>query len=497
MRQRRCRRLLPLAGGVGAVVLLTLSWAAPASGQSGVSVHGFVREHVSFNTQNPPETEQKDSWALSMARSTAYLEAKAQYNWGGLTLIGRGDYEPATSYLDRLGDAAKVDFRDYYSEADLREFYLDLYLGKRVTVRLGKQQVVWGRSDFFRGLDIVHGFNYSWRSFLEVENEQLRKPLILANLQIEIPPMKGKLQALVRPGLDRGRDIGNTYDLSGGRWANQPNKGFDFIPLVPYNYKHSEGDYKDVTFGFRWTGTAGPAEYTLNYLRTFNNDPVVNSAFVPYKSPPIGPVGEFIYPKVDLVGFTIDTDIKAIDLVARAEVSLTLDQPFNVGSEFFGGVLPGFGGITKKDTLRWMVAFDKQWRGAQKVLGASRPAFFNFQVFDTWLLDYDKQKDDIVDLAGYGAPKGTHSTFFTVILAWNYRNDRINPSLAAGVDNHGEGFVIPAVELVRGNHWRLKVEYDWFLPKHKKLPGQIENKTHLIGYFANNSQLAARLTFQF
>ena len=222
----------------------------------------------------------------------------------------------------------------------------------------------------------------------------------------------------------------------------------------------------------------------------------VNSSFAPFEQAPKG-LAEFIYPNVDLVGFTLNKDFKALDIVGRAEVSLTFDQPYNVGSNFFGGALPGFGGITRKNTLRWMLAFDKQLRGAQKVFGASRPAFFNFQVFDSWLLDYDKEKDDIVDLAGYGAPKRTHSMFFTTILAWNYRNDRINPSLAAGIDNNGEGFIIPAVEFVRGDHWRLKLEYDWFLWKNEKLPQQIENRTHLIGYFAHNSQLAVRVTYQF
>ncbi len=496
MRQRRYGRTGPAAAGVILLGFLLCAEPPPAWAQSGVAVHGFLREHVSLNTHNPPETEEDDKGDISMARSVAYLEVTAQYNWGGITLIGRGDVEPRTSYLKRLDKLSTADLEASYNTADLREYYLDLYLGKRVSARIGKQQVVWGRSDFFRGMDIVNGFDYSWRSFLEVENEQLRKPLVLVNVQAEIPSLNGKLQGLLRPGLDRSKDIGNTYDLSGGRWANQPNKGFDFLPIVPYNYEHPAGEKDDVGYGLRWSGMAGSVEYTLAYLHTFNLDPVVNSTFAPYQQAPQG-LAEFIYPTVNLIGGTVNKDIKSLDIVARAEASLTLDQPYNVGSNFAGGQLPGFGGITRKDTLRWMLAFDKQWRGAEKVLGASRPAFFNFQVFDSWVLDYDKAADDIVDLAGYGAAKPTHSLFYTMILAWNYRNDRINPSLAAGVDNNGEGFVIPGVEFARGDHWRLKLEYDWFLSRDSKLPGQVENRTHLIGYFANNSQLAARLTYQF
>jgi len=447
-----------------------------------------------------------------MFRNTAYVEANAQYNWGGITLIGRGDYDVKTDYLDKLGSTANLDFESYYSQADLREYYLDLYFGKRASLRLGKQQVVWGKSDFFRGMDIVHGFDYTWRSFLEVENEQLRKPLILGNLQLQVPEANGSLQFLFRPGWDRKRDVGNTYELSGGRWANQPNKGFDFLapipasgpdagsifPGVPYNYDHPAGKADDVGWGVRWAGTAGRLEYSLAYLRTLSGDPVVNTIFNPFEAAPRNGFAEFIYTNVDLFGLTLNGYIPGLDIVARTEVSLTLDQPYNIGTEFLGGALPGFAGVTRKNTMRIMAAFDKQLNWAPKVLGASRPAFFNFQFFDTWLLDYDKEQDDIVDLAGYGAPKSVHTVFLTVILAWNYNNDRINPSLAAGIDaSNGGGFIIPAIEFVKGNHWRLKIEYDWFLPTDEKLPGQIEQKTHLIGYFANNSQLAARLTFQF
>jgi len=137
-------------------------------------------------------------------------------------------------------------------------------------------------------MDVVHGFDYRWRSFLEREGDELRKPLILLNGKVDVPEANGSLQVLVRPGWDRDRDIGNTYDLSGGRWALQPNKGVDFLApgLLRYNYHHSSGDVDDVTGGLRWSGTGGPVNYSVAYLKTFSNDPVVNSSFVPYGTAP-------------------------------------------------------------------------------------------------------------------------------------------------------------------------------------------------------------------
>jgi len=469
------------------------------------SLHGFLRQHFSMNMEDPPEVPEDNKYDISMARTTAYLELNLfAADWASFTVIGRADYEYMTSYLETLDDLSAADLKDFYNNVDLREWYVDLQASKRTTFRLGRQQVVWGRTDFFRGMDIFHGFDFTWRSFLEVENEQLRKPLILASAQVQFPKVDGTLQLVVRPALDDEEDIGNTYDLRGGRWANQPNKGFDFLtpipdvfPGVPYNYHHPQADTDDITGGIRWSALAAGIDYSIAYLRTFNNDPVVNSVFNPFGAPPINDFAEFIYPDVDLFGFTLVKDFAESDFVLRGEFTYTFDQPYNIGTEFFGGALPGFGGIVEKDTLRSMLAIDKPMDWPMKVLGASRPAFFNLQLFDTWLVSFD-EKDDIVALAGYGAPIKRHTTIATFILGWNYRNDRINPTIAAGADlSNGGGFIIPSVQFVFGNHWRLRLEYDWFTDSGNKLPGEIEQDTTLFGYFANNDQFVLRATFQF
>lgn len=311
------------------------------------------------------------------------------------------------------------------------------------------------------------------------------------------------------PGLDRGKDIGNTYDLSGGRWANQPNKGVNFfgpspapgMNLTNYDYDHPEGNIKDVTGGLRWAGEAGKVNYSFAYMKTFNNDPVVNpSALIggtPYKKAPAGLLGDFIYPKIDVFGATASGYSEMLDAVLSTEVVYNKDVPFNHGSNFGGGFLPGFAGVKLKNTLITMFRIDKQVNLAN-LIGTSRPSFFSLQLFNTRVLSYDRN-DDIVFLAGYGLPRKKDSAILTAILAMNYDNDRINPTIAAGWDvTYGGGFFIPSVEFVMGDKWRFKVEADLFFNRGRdKQPGQVENRTGLMGYFANNNQLALRLTRQF
>jgi hypothetical protein len=514
--RRRKNPVLPATSGkiATALMLAAVAGTATAADNDGsepaFKLGGYVRGWASLNLQNPPETAQNDRGDLSMLRGSLLLDADGKIGVAKIKAIARFDGEAKTSYMKRLDDLPGQSgnlFKEY-NNADMRELYVDFPVGERLNFRLGKQQVVWGETDFFRALDVVHGFDYRWRSFLEVENEELRKPLIMANMRIQVPEAKGSLQVMLRPGWDRGKDIGNTYDLSGGRWANQPNKGVNFFgPAFPgtnltnYDYHHPEGNIDDVTGGLRWAGEAAGINYSAAYLKTFNNDPVVNPSTViggtPYKTAPKGLLGDFIYPKIDVLGMTASGYSEALDAVLSTEIVYNKDVPFNYGSNFLGGALPGFAGVKLKDTLLTMVRIDKQIN-LSKLIGTSRPSFFSVQLFNSRVLDFDKN-DDIVYLAGFGLPRHRDSALLTTILAMNYNNDRINPAIAAGWDvTYGGGFIIPSVEFVMGDNWRLKAEADLFYNRGRnKQPGQVESNTGLMGYFANNNQLVFRLTRQF
>jgi hypothetical protein len=489
-----------------------------------IKVGGYLRGWTSFNLQDIPDTDKNDRGDISMLRGSLLVDGDVTTGPVAWKAIVRADREYKTSYVKRLENLTKVKtpggpgshVMDQYNQVELREFYGDIDLGERVKLRLGKQQVVWGESDFFRAMDLIHGYDYRWRSFLEPENEELRKPLVLANAMIQIPEADGALQVIVRPGLDRDRDIGNTYDLFGGRWTPQTFIGADFLnggATMSYDFHHPSGDVKDVTGGLRWKGNAGPVTYSLAYLRTFNPDPIINSAFAPYQKNPSSPFGNWIFPEINLVGVTASGQVPAIDSVLSTEIVYFKDAPYNVGfgtpgSNFMPApygtenTIPGFGGVIKKKTILSMFRLDKPL-DLKSMLNTSSDTFLSFQVFDKWILNYNRA-DEIVDLAGYNAPKAEHSTVITGILALNFAGNTINPTLAVGIDpwNNG-GFVIPSVDFVIGDNWRLKIEADLFFAANDRKPsltsvsGLSEDKTHLFGYFANHNQLLFRVTRQF
>lgn len=512
---------------------------------------GYIRQYMSWNLENPyvpdpannGEPKGNYRYDLSMARSVGKLNLFKDFGNSQFSISGRASEEYETNYLKDLqasmdGYAATDLFSsrnkssvnlmdDVYNGVELRELWWQTTFAENTTVKLGKQQVVWGESDFFQSMDVVQGYDFRWRSFLEPENEELRKPLWMLNLVHRFDSVDGTLQALYIPGkMNPADQRGNSYDLEGGRWANNPNKGLTFASApfgadVPYNYNHKDANMDDGSYGLRWKGMAAEWEYSLGWFHGPSNNPVINPnpdnplgvgnsasgrSFMgaykgDYNSDRSSTVGELIFPYIDTFGITANRYLETLDAVFSAELSYIPDSPYNVGVDAgeSGGCafFPGFCGIIEKDVVKSMLRMDKQL-ALQSYLGTSRPSFFSLQLFNTWITNY-KRSDEVVNSAGFSGRTKEYSTIVTAILATNYDNDRINPSLAVGSDlTYGGGFVIPSVEFAYGDNWRVRVEADiFFNDESQKRTLRDFNNTNLFGYFKGNDQLAVRLTYQF
>lgn len=479
-----------------------------------VTFTGYLRQYVSMNLEDPPEVPGDDKYRLSMVRTQFQPSMEGNVGAVDFRLQLRSVRELETGYMEDLEDLGANSGNDLidrrYDTDEIREAYLDFDLTNTTNVRLGRQQVAFGETDFFQALDLIHGFDYTWRSFLVAENEDSRKPLNMLNVTQQVPDWQGALQVVLIPGGDfnRARDFGTSYDVFGGRWANQPNKGVDFLNpgVAPYNRDHSEGDTDDLKGAIRWTGLSpsGAINYSFNYLHVHNPDPVLNSVFAPYHETPDNGFASLIFPMIDVLGFTASGYSSTADAVFSTEIAYAMDKPFNVGRDpavcGAGAVgIAGICGIDEKDVVSLMLRMDKQVGWTQTVFKTSRPSFFSVQVFDDYIVDLDSE-DDLVQLVGYSARPKSHSVIATAILGLNYANDTINPQLAGGYDvSYGGGFVIPSVQLVWGDHWRLKLEADIFFDDGSTRTGTPADSddTTIFGYFDHNDQLMARLTYQF
>src|ERR1700688_4900984 len=148
---------------------------------------GFVRTWAAMNLQNHPETGGGQG-ELSMLRGSVELNAEAKTGPFRWTVVGRADREVLTPYEKQLQEQVRTNspggpgssMLGLYDQTQLREYYVDFDVGPpRVHFRVGKQEVAWGETDFFHPTDLINGYDYRWRSFLERDNDELRKPLIM------------------------------------------------------------------------------------------------------------------------------------------------------------------------------------------------------------------------------------------------------------------------------------------------------------------------------
>lgn len=334
------------------LLLLSFSLTAPQTGQAALlspdefDVSGRLTEQVSVNTQNlgdnaaahplNPATFTDQRGELSMVRSEAWIEMEARpSNW--LTLDGtfRGVQELPTDVMKDFNRASDANVgKNYYDRAEVRELYATIEMTPDVSLELGKQQFVMGKSDFFQALDMVHGRDLSWRLFLE-PNEQWRKTNWMAKTSINLDQWGGiTVQPFWIPGIDRQsgllrssrsiRDlaVGKTADFVGGRWQLAGGEGLcvtcggpAFAPgptgnlNLPINASHPAADVRDSSYGLRtfgrWRGfgdvmsTVGldgfsGAEWSMAYMHVPLNGPfddnfVINSS-MPDGSNPVYPV---------------------------------------------------------------------------------------------------------------------------------------------------------------------------------------------------------------
>src|SRR3990167_4832298 len=155
-------------GNLAASVSIVLGSCGVAQGQESSSednyihVGGYVRGWSAFNLQDIPETEDNDRGKMSMLRGSLLLDVDAGTGPVQWKAIGRLDREYKTDYLEDLEDLRKTNgttggddssILDNYNEADIRELWGEFQAGDRATVRLGRQQIVWGESDFFHAMD--------------------------------------------------------------------------------------------------------------------------------------------------------------------------------------------------------------------------------------------------------------------------------------------------------------------------------------------------------
>ncbi|MGE0482579.1 MAG: DUF1302 family protein [Gammaproteobacteria bacterium] len=380
----------------------------------------------------------------------------------------------------------------------LRELYLDATLplgnGDEINFRVGRQQVVWGRTDLFRVLDQINPIDFSIQNIYE-EFEDSRIPLgILSaewrlgatgsfddlNFQFiwnfekftpNVLGQGGQPYSILQAG-DAFRALANCWDngCTVSNFASGLSPAGNLSTDFP---RHSIGIRKvhlpkdREQFGLRMEGVFKSVGFSFNALTMHSQLPSLrggipvvnpflglNTSFPPF-DPDVGatekprayvPAFDIYFPRVWLVGASADYYWDWVKSALRFELAYT------DGEEFADTSQPRL--FSESNVVRWVVGWDRPTY--IRFLNENRTFLLSAQVFGQHLLDHERFTAPNGTGAKIGFQDWDHNLIATFLFQGFYMNDRLQPRLIQAYDVRAQAYVMsPGVDWLINDNWRV------------------------------------------
>ena len=385
-------------------------------------------------------------------------------------------------YMDKTENELR--FSEFNDNLDfIRELYMDASMdldsGTLFNLKVGKQQIVWGRTDLFRVLDIINPVDFS-RNNIYDELEDIRIPLwsIAAewqyganetfddiNLQLvwvfdEFRPNNlgqgGEPNAILDAGSffrgfnncwENGCTVANfaggaaATDFGPGqigiRQANVPSWSVD---NTSYGFK-IEGVYQDIGFSVN-------AFSYLSQLPSLRGGIEATNSFTGKKDVwPYLIAFDIEFPRINMFGGSLDFYSESIDSAFRVESAYT------TGEEFANTLKPRL--FSESDVFRWVLGVDKNI--FIRSINANKAFLVSFQTFGQHILDHELEQSIGADvgLPGFGfvgMPDWKDNYISTLLFKGWWLNDSLSPQILTAYDWRAKsGVIAPSIDWIKGN----------------------------------------------
>ncbi|MEW8124056.1 MAG: DUF1302 family protein, partial [Candidatus Thiodiazotropha endolucinida] len=386
-------------------------------------------------------------------------------------------------YLDF--DESDLKYPEFNDRLDfLREAYIDATMptesGATWNFRLGRQQVVWGRTDLFRVLDVINPVDYSRHNIYD-ELEDIRIPMWMAtgeyrmgatesfddlNLQFvwnfdEFRPSNLGQGGTPYAILDAGsffRAMKNCWDngcsvanFAGGALSTDfPAHviGIRDVHLPDWSLSNSQ-------FGVKLEGDYQGLGFSLNALTYRSQLPslrgVVDTADNPFTTDIESQSYDYLiafdmhFPRVNLLGGSLDFYVDDIKSVFRVEAAYTQ------GEEFANTLRPEL--YSESDVFRYVVGWDRPT--FIPFLNERRAFLLSAQLFGEYLVDHERETINGIEA---GIPNWEINHIGTLLIKGWYKNDRVSPQVIMAHDFKAHASVIaPSVDWLISDNLRLTV----------------------------------------
>lgn len=387
-------------------------------------------------------------------------------------------------------DKNELAFSEFNDRLDfLRELYvsnsLPLAGDDQLFLKVGRQQVVWGRTDLFRVLDVINPVDFS-RNNIYDELEDIRIPQWIvnaewrmgatqmfqdSNLQLVWNVDKFRPNTLGQCGnpnviLDAGcffRGMVNLWE-NGGTVSNFANVGpgvllsTDFGPntLGIRDVELPSWKLSNTQIGGKFEGvTAGGFAFSLNALNYRSQLPSLRggrSATNSFTGQPCDVGGDrcpyliafdLVYPRVNLFGASADFELQAMKAAVRLEAAYTQ------GEEFANTLDPEL--YTENDVFRSVIGVDRPF--FIPFISKTRTTLISGQLFYQHIFDHEVQKGQFGKV---GMPDWQDNAIATLLIKAFLVNDRVSPQLITAYDFRAQALVAaPSIEWIYNDHLKL------------------------------------------
>ncbi len=392
-------------------------------------------------------------------------------------------------YLDL--DEDELRFPEFNDRLDfIRELYLTTAIpfdnGHELGLKFGRQQVVWGRTDLFRVLDVINPVDFSRHNIYD-ELEDIRIPMLMLNAEYRMGAIGAfddlnvqlvwKLERPRPHNLGQGGQpyailgAGNFFRAMNNCWENGctvwnfPATGVavDF-PANTLGIREANVPENNLDEGgMRLEGLYKGVGFSLNALTYYSQfpslrggipadnpfTPVVENQFFPYNL-----AFDIEFPRVYLLGGSADFYLESLKSAFRVELAYTSGEEFpNTLEERL---------FSESDVVRWVIGWDRPT--FIPFLNRDRAFLFSAQLFGQHLLDHETARvnaQGIPTVGTVGMVDWENNYIATLLIQGNYMNDRLTPQVITAWDfKAGSGAFAPTLIWKPSNRWVLSAGFN-------------------------------------
>lgn len=413
------------------IVLLTCLLAFCFYGSTGhafdpskdLTLRGYLESSNLFRTKNFGD---HPDWIQN--RNTFQLEyiadlVKNRYFLDDLTLTGvfRAWYDGAYDYGEAQKPAGVPGDAGFgiREDMDFRELNLVGNAGN-LWFKLGRQQIAWGETDFFRLADIINPIDLSYHFIFE-DLQDYRIPLWMANIIYRVGNIGPLRDTAVEFVFNPGDIEVNNLGIFPMPWALAP-PGFENLAQdLPTRWASESFEY-----GERFMFSVGPTNWHLSHFYGYKQEATLNLSNF-----------HLVYPKQNTFGAVLDYENDYTGVVLRVEANYIPDKLMGVDTSRPAGLAllaqhPN--GMLEKDEFKYCIGLDRptwiRW------LNREQTFFITAQVFMTHVLDHED------GITNDGAPVKSVDPIYTIVVNTNYLNSRLTPQVFAAYRGEGDGLIV-------------------------------------------------------